>query len=313
MVTLQARPEVPRGQIASGSVHHVAWHVPDEAALVAWRGALEAAGTSVTPVRDRRYFRSVYFTEPGGVIFELATDQPGFAIDEAPAALGTRLMLPPWLEPRRDEIARRLPPVAFPRADTAGPDATPAPVAFPATPAPLLGFAHVYEPAQTAGAPILLLLHGTGGNEHDLLDLGRTLFPGAALLSPRGQVRENSMPRFFRRLAEGVFDLEDLQRRTHELADFVAAAARRYGFDPRRVVAAGYSNGANIAASIMLLRPEILAGALLFHAMVPLIPETLPSMHGVPVFMAAGRTDPLIPAQQTEELARLLERGRRCG
>jgi predicted esterase len=171
---------------------------------------------------------------------------------------------------------------------------------------PKLGFEHQFVPARAEGAPTLLLLHGTGGNEYDLLDLGRALYPGAALLSPRGQVLENGMPRFFRRLAEGVFDLDDLRRRTHDLAEFVAAAAEAYYVDPRRVIAAGYSNGANIAASLLLLRPETLAGAVLFHAMVPLIPEQLPDLSDVPVFIAAGRSDPMIPAPQTERLAQLL-------
>src|SRR6184192_4850281 len=120
----------------------------------------------------------------------------------------------------------------------------------------------------------LLLLHGTGGNERDLIPLGHELDPNAALLSPRGKVLENRLPRFFRRLAEGVFDLEDLKNRTHELADFVAAAAKHYGFASDNLVAVGYSNGANIAASMLLLRPEILSDAILFRAMVPLIPET---------------------------------------
>jgi glyoxalase family protein len=304
VVALEARPDVPRGQIAAGSVHHVAWRVADEAALVAWRSELEAESVDVTPVRDRRYFRSVYFHEPGGVIFELATDGPGFALDEAPEAMGAGLMLPPWLEPRREEIARRLPPVSLPQPAT-GAGETPAAPASGEQAA--LGFEHVYDPAQAEGAPTLLLLHGTGGDEYDLLDLGRTLFPGAALLSPRGQVLENGMPRFFRRLAEGVFDLDDLRRRTAELADFVAAAGAHYGFDPRQVIAVGYSNGANIAASLMLLRPGVLAGAALFHAMVPLTPEPLPDLRMAPVFMGAGRSDPLITVAQTEELARLLK------
>ncbi len=153
---------------------------------------------------------------------------------------------------------------------------------------------------------MLLLLHGTGGNEDDLLDMGRHLFPGAALLSPRGKILENGMPRFFRRLAEGVFDEEDLIRRTHELADFIGAAAMQYQFEASRVVAVGYSNGANIAASMLLLRPEILSAAVLFRAMVPLIPEKLPNLSSRPVLLAAGRHDPIIPPENTERLAAML-------
>src|SRR5438477_9120157 len=124
----------------------------------------------------------------------------------------------------------------------------------------------------------LLLLHGTGGNERDLIPLGHDLDPNASLLSPRGKVLENGMPRFFRRLAEGVFDLEDLQKRTHELADFVVSAAAHYKIDIKHIVAVGYSNGANIAASTLLLRPEILAGAILFRAMVALEPQKRPEL-----------------------------------
>src|SRR5687767_2993928 len=122
------------------------------------------------------------------------------------------------------------------------------------------------------------MLHGTGGDEHDPLPLAGTLLPGAAILSPRGRVLERGMPRFFRRLAEGVFDLDDLRVRTRELAAFVTAAADRYGFDPTRVVAVGFSNGANIAASLLLLEPQTLAEAVLFRAMVPLVPDPLPSL-----------------------------------
>jgi predicted esterase len=115
------------------------------------------------------------------------------------------------------------------------------------------------------------------------------------------------MPRFFRRLAEGVFDEEDLIRRTHELADFVRAAAKQYQFEGNRVIAVGYSNGANIAASMMLLRPEILNGAVLFHAMVPLVPEKLPNLSERPVFLAAGHHDPIILPENTERLAAMLK------
>lgn len=172
-----------------------------------------------------------------------------------------------------------------------------------------LGFIHEYV-APAAGEPnagvTLLLLHGTGGDERDLLGVGRLLAPGAGLLSPRGKTLEHGMARFFRRLAEGVFDEEDLRLRTHELAAFVASAARRYGFDPQSVVAAGFSNGANIAASLLFLSPRTLAGALLFHAQVPLEPAAAPNLRGVPVFLGAGERDPLIPAAETRRLAALL-------
>ena len=152
----------------------------------------------------------------------------------------------------------------------------------------------------------LLLLHGTGGNENDLLPVGRAIAPGAALLSPRGRVLENGMPRFFRRLAEGVFDMEDLVARTHELADFVAESAKRYGFDAKRVVAVGFSNGANIAGSMLLLRPESLAGAILLRAMVPFEPRTQPDLRAHRVLVAAGKTDPIVKPENSERLAELL-------
>jgi len=167
-------------------------------------------------------------------------------------------------------------------------------------------FIHEFVPGTSNRT--LLLLHGTGGNERDLVPLGRELDPRAALLSPRGKVLENGMPRFFRRLAEGVFDLEDLKNRTNELADFVAAAAQHYGFAADKVVAVGYSNGANIAASLLLLRPEILSAAILFRAMVPLIPESQPNLSRVRVWIGAGTNDPIIPTSETKRLAELLRK-----
>jgi phospholipase/carboxylesterase len=165
-------------------------------------------------------------------------------------------------------------------------------------------FIHEFVPGSSART--LLLLHGTGGNERDLIPLGRELDPNASLLSPRGKVLENGMPRFFRRLAEGVFDLDDLKKRTHELSDFVIAAADRYKIDMHHIIAVGYSNGANIAASILLLRPETLAAAILFRAMVPLIPETQPNLSSVRVWIGAGSLDPIVPASETKQLAELL-------
>jgi predicted esterase len=169
-----------------------------------------------------------------------------------------------------------------------------------------LDFIHEFIPGDSPRT--LLLLHGTGGNERDLIPLGRELDPNAGLLSPRGKVLENGMPRFFRRLAEGVFDLEDLEHRTNELADFVTAAAQHYGFATDQLVAVGYSNGANIAASMLLLRPELLPTAVLFRAMVPLHPEKEPNLSSVRVWIGAGDQDPIVPPSETERLAEVLRR-----
>ncbi len=153
----------------------------------------------------------------------------------------------------------------------------------------------------------LLLLHGTGGTEDDLIQLGREISRSAAILSPRGKVLENGAPRFFRRLAEGVFDVEDLKFRTDELADFVEKASKLYSFDLRNVAAIGYSNGANIAASILLLRPEVLSAAILFRPMVPLIPDTIPDLSKKSIFVSGGSRDPIVPKGETERLADLFK------
>ncbi len=172
-----------------------------------------------------------------------------------------------------------------------------------------LGFVHRFVPSDVKPEPLtLLLLHGTGGDENDLLELGRQLSPAAARLSPRGRVLENGMPRFFRRKAEGVFDTEDLIFRTHELAGFVEAAARAYGFDASRVVAVGYSNGANIASGLLLLHPKLLAGAILFHPMVPFMPEKLPDLSGVGVLITSGLADQTVSQEQTKLLFDLFKR-----
>ena len=171
-----------------------------------------------------------------------------------------------------------------------------------------LDFVHEFVPGSSKRT--LLLLHGTGGNERDLIPLGREIDPAAAILSPRGKVLENGMPRFFRRIAEGVFDEEDLKRRTHELAEFVAAAAQHYELAAGEIVAVGYSNGANIAASLLLLRPETLRAAILFRAMVPLVPEKLPDLSSVRVWIGAGNQDPIIPTFETQRLVDLLRSAR---
>lgn len=167
-------------------------------------------------------------------------------------------------------------------------------------------FIHRFEPATSAGSPPLLLLHGTGGDENDLLGLGKMISPGSALLSPRGRVLEHGMPRFFRRLAEGVFDEEDVRRRALELVDFVADARQRYGI--AAPVAVGFSNGANIAAALLLLKPDVLAGAVLLRAMVPFSAPPKAELGGKPVLLLSGQADPIVPASNSSQLAAVLSK-----
>ena len=165
-------------------------------------------------------------------------------------------------------------------------------------------FIHVFEPgADTTRAP-LLLLHGTGGDERDLLGLAAMVAPGASLLSPRGKVLEGAMPRFFRRLAEGVFDEDDLRQRADELADFVAEARAAYGLG--ELTAVGFSNGANIAAAMLLLRPEALAGGALLRAMVPLRETPAIDLTGKRALILSGASDPIIPPENSRRLATIL-------
>ena len=167
-----------------------------------------------------------------------------------------------------------------------------------------LGFIHRFVPATAPGKAPLLLLHGTGGDENDLLPLAARIAPGAAVLSPRGKVLENGMPRFFRRSGEGRWDVDDFKRRTAELADFLERARAAYKIE--KPVAIGYSNGANIAWSLLLANPSALAGAVLMRAMLPFDPRPLPDLGGLPILMLTGRHDQLIPPQQAGLLAALL-------
>ena len=175
-----------------------------------------------------------------------------------------------------------------------------------------LGFVHKFIPSEGSkdqNSVTLLLLHGTGGDETDLIPIARMLdITNASILSPRGKVIENGMPRYFRRLSEGIFDIEDLKFRTNELAEFVQNASKTYAFNLNRIVAIGYSNGANIAASVLLLRPEILSNAILFRPMIPLVPNTLPKLSSKRVLISAGSHDPIVASYQTKDLFDLLEK-----
>jgi predicted esterase/catechol 2,3-dioxygenase-like lactoylglutathione lyase family enzyme len=309
IVDVRSIGDFGRGAGGAGTVHHVAFRVADDASQLEVRRVITNEGLHPTPVIDRNYFHSVYFREPGGVLFELATDPPGFAIDEPIEHLGESLKLPPQYEAHRAEIEAVLPPIHLGVSSTG--------VSFLATTTgpedvsgDALGFVHRYLPpnasGELTGGTTLLLLHGTGGDEEDLLPLGRALLPGAGMLSPRGKVLERGAPRFFRRLAEGVFDQADLAARTEELAQFVEGATTSYHLEPDGIVAVGFSNGANIAASLLLRRPGLLRGAILLSPMVPFEPESLPHLDGTPIFIGAGRSDTIAPPAQAERLAELL-------
>ncbi|RLQ96075.1 alpha/beta hydrolase [Falsibacillus albus] len=165
---------------------------------------------------------------------------------------------------------------------------------------------HIFKQGEDPHAPVLLLLHGTGGTEKDLLPIGSMLSPGSSVLSVRGNVSEHGMPRFFKRLAEGVFDEEDLIFRTRELNAFLLESSEKYGFDRGNLIAVGYSNGANIAGSLLFHYEDALKGAILFHPMVPRRGLKLPDLSGIRTFIGAGENDPLIPVEETNELVRLL-------
>jgi predicted esterase len=174
----------------------------------------------------------------------------------------------------------------------------------------LAAYHHLFLPGADPSAPPLLLLHGTGGNEEDLLPFAQRISPNSALLAPRGDVSENGALRFFRRFAEGVFDFEDVRRRTHALADWLAAAAQRYGLSRDQLIAVGHSNGANIAATVLLLRPESLGGAVLLRSMVVLAEAPLPgALQGRRVLLLNGTRDPIVPSDHPPRLAALLRSG----
>ena len=279
-------PSAPTGRPGSGTVHHIAFRTPDGREQQAWRQQLSQHGLAVTDIRDRKYFQSIYFQEPGGVLFEIATDPPGFTVDEEPRQLGSTLKLPARYEPLRQRIEKQLPPLE------------------PA------GFKHVYlppEPGANRGA-VIVALHGTGGNEHDLIPVVRQISPSAPVISPRGRVLENGMPRFFKRLAEGVFDQSDVHRNAGHLSDFLADASIRYGLSGKNQIGLGYSNGANMAAAIMLLRPEVFDAAVLFRPMMPLKMARLPDLSCKSVFIATGRFDRVIPAAESRRLIRALKK-----
>lgn len=286
------------GTLGAGIIHHLALRATDDAQQERWQTKLYEARHGVTDVRDRNYFHSIYFREPGGVLFEIATDNPGFAVDEPVEALGMGLKLPSQYERGRGKLELSLRPLTVPSFKQTKPDAD-----FDL-------YLHRFD-AQPNATRTLILLHGTGGNERDLLPLGRMIDANANLLSPLGNVTEGSGPnaahRFFRRLSEGVFDLEDVRRRTAELSRWFSAAVSRYAIKPETAAFVGFSNGANTAAAMLLSgQAGNVKQAVLIRAMVTIEPTPGVDLTGTKVLLLSGREDHIVPVENAKRLAAML-------
>jgi predicted esterase len=330
VVDIVCLPYTQRGFMGVGTVHHIAWRTPTDESQIVMRKKIINTGLDATPVIDRTYFHSVYFREPGGVLFEIATDPPGFMVDQKRKSWDRNYCYPNgWslivntLRKCFLKLIRRLLINFLRLLQTKRHRKC-------VINMKQLDFKHRFIPSPSLHQRItsnsehkqqkindnksepltLLLLHGTGGNEDDLIPIGQMLSSSASLLSPRGKVLENGMPRFFKRLAEGVFDMEDLKNRTKELADFVKDASNVYSFNLNKTIAVGFSNGANIAASLLLSSPETIKGAILFRTMVPFVPNILPDLSDKIVFLSAGMFDPIVSKSQIETLLKILQKSR---
>ena len=280
---LLVEPDAEIGSQGSGSVHHIAFRTSDDKEQLLWQRSLLEGGYSVTGVRDRKYFKSIYFHEPSGVLFEIATDPPGFAVDEPVESLGEALQLPENYKPMRSEIEQSLPPLRPNK------------------------FIHEYIEADGPENDMTIVaLHGTGGDEHDLISIAQQVGGGAAIISPRGKVKEGGMNRFFARLAPGVFDEKDIIRQADDLAEFLLGAAIRYKRPIDQFTALGYSNGANIAAALLFLRPEVFSRVILLRPMLPLLQPAPIDLSDKEVLIVRGKKDRVVPYQSTNQLIQVL-------
>ncbi|OJF97849.1 VOC family protein [Pararhizobium antarcticum] len=265
----------------TGTIDHIALRAEDETAVRAVHRALDAAGSGEISAHDRKYFYSLYVREPGGSLFELATDVPGMLIDEAEGTLGTELFIPPHFQSDRSDIRVALPQFSMPGE--------------PRMTARDLPFIHRLQQPENPDGTTLVLLHGTGGNETSLLQLGNQIAPNATLLSLRGRSLDEGFPRFFRRLTNLSFDQAEIISEAEAFAAFVEGAVEGYGIDLSKTLFVGYSNGANMLGAVMLLHPGLIRQAALFRAMNVL--ETIPGgdLTGTKVLMTTGAQDPYAP------------------
>ena len=277
-------PEAPKGLPGGGTVHHIAFRTAGDREQRQWQSVLRQSGFGVTDVRDRHYFRSIYYHTPDGILFEIATDPPGFARDETFGELGSALKLPEQYEPLRADIVQRLTPLEHDQ------------------------HVHIYQqpPASMDGGRTLVALHGTGGSESDLIPLAARIDKTSAILSVRGNVLENGKPRFFRRYDDFVFDEKDIARRVGALSRFLKKAAAGYARRPDSLTALGYSNGANMAAAALLLEPDLFAAAILLRPMLPLKQPPARDLGGRPILILRGSRDAIIPSDSTDRLIDLL-------
>lgn len=282
-------PAIP----GTGTIDHIAVRAPDRAAVEAVDAALADGLSGDTNMHDRKYFYSLYVREPGGTLVELATDGPGFDVDEAPGALGTTLFVPAHFQRDESDILTMLPQFGLPGEPR---------IVYRDLP-----FVHRIHEAEAPDGSTLILLHGTGGNEADLLPFGRSIAPDATLIGVRGRATEEGTVRFFRRFSEMTFDQADIAAEADAFQAFVDGAMSAYGVDSGKITFAGYSNGANMLAAVMRLHPGLIRTAILLRPMEVLAPAPEVDLRGADILILAGRDDPF--RLQSEDLARHLREG----
>lgn len=266
------------GVAGTGTADHVALRAPDVAAIEALEKRLSTLNSSPTNVHDRKYFTSLYVREPAGTLLEVATDGPGFTLDETPDRLGTTLMVPPGDENRAADLRVMLPQFAMPGE--------------PRMPRRELPFVHRFFTPEDPNGSTVVLLHGSGGTEADLMPLAHRIAPRAALLGVRGRAHEEGSARWFRRLGPLSFDQADIRSEAEAFAAFVEGAITAYGLDSTRMIFIGLSNGANFAASVMGLQPGHIRKAILLRPMMVLEEAPKADLRAAEVLMIAGARDP---------------------